>query len=190
MEVKGKLDGAVCAQQDWLEAIEAISKLKSHDKLKESLVDTGVHDALAKFLAHDISLAKHAKPEDHLGSQGSFMFGVTYLGFFCRSQPHHVRCQICVERESRHQSARRYKMKHGYDRNLNENTKVFGWRLCISHACFCFLFAFRMQLPQDPETMAARFVDDTSQWSKVLQFFFSSESEMQKLQKKTHSITS
>ena len=52
----------------WLEAIEAMTKLKyermkvlnsvnrvtkvSHDKLKESLV-AGVHDALAKFLAHE-----------------------------------------------------------------------------------------------------------------------------------------
>ena len=35
-----------------------------------------------------------------------------------------------------------------------------------------------------------RFVDYTSYWSKVLQLFFSSESEMQKLQKKTHNITS
>ena len=34
------------------------------------------------------------------------------------------------------------------------------------------------------------FVDDTSHWSKVLQLFFSSENEMQKLQTKTHSITS
>ena len=74
--VKGKLEDAVCEHEGWLEAIEAMNKLKyerlkvlnrvnkaikvSHDKLKESLVDTGVHDALAKFLAHDISLAKHA----------------------------------------------------------------------------------------------------------------------------------
>ena len=84
LDVKGKLDDAVCAHQGWLEAIKAMNKLKyermkvmdrvnraikvSHDKLKESLVDTGVRDALAKFLAHDISLAKHAKQEDHLGS--------------------------------------------------------------------------------------------------------------------------
>ena len=83
LDVKGKLEDAVCAQEDWLEAIEATTKLKygrmkllsgvsrvtnvSHDKLKESLV-AGVHDALAKFLAHDISLAKHAKLVDHLGS--------------------------------------------------------------------------------------------------------------------------
>ena len=40
----------------------------SHEKLKESLVDTGVHDALVKFLVHDMSRAKHAKLEDHLGS--------------------------------------------------------------------------------------------------------------------------
>ena len=45
-------------------------------------MDTGVHNVLAKFLAHDISFAKHAKPEDHLGAWGSFMFGVTCLGFF------------------------------------------------------------------------------------------------------------
>ena len=50
---------------------------------------------------------------------------------------------------------------------------------------------------QDPETMAdlrnfqtAGFVDDISHWSKVLQLFFSSENEMQKLQKKTHNSTS
>ena len=84
LDVKGKLEDAVCAHEDWLEAIEAMNKLKcewmkvlsrvnraikmSRDELKESLVDIGVHEALAKFLAHDISLAKHAKPEDHLGS--------------------------------------------------------------------------------------------------------------------------
>ena len=34
------------------------------------------------------------------------------------------------------------------------------------------------------------FVGDTSHWSKVLQLFFSSESKMQKLQKKTRNITS
>ena len=68
LEVKGKLEDVVCAHQDWLEAIEAMNKLKfermkvlnrvnkaikvSHVKLEESLVGTGVHDALAKFLAH------------------------------------------------------------------------------------------------------------------------------------------
>ena len=53
-----------------------------------------------------------------------------------------------------------------------------------------------MQLSQYPETMAdlrkfqtLGFVDDTSHRSKVLQLFFSSGSEMQKLQK-THNITS
>ena len=93
LDVKGIWDDAVCACEDWLEAIEAMNKLKfermkvrtikvSHEKLKESLVDTGVHGALASFLAHDMSLANHAKPEDHLGSWSSFMFGVTCLGFF------------------------------------------------------------------------------------------------------------
>ena len=98
LDVKGKLEDAVCAHEDWLEAIEVMNKLKyermkvrnrvnratkvSRDKLKESLVDTGVHNALAKFLAHDMSLAKHAKPEDHFGSRVSFMFGVICLGFF------------------------------------------------------------------------------------------------------------
>ena len=48
----------------------------SHEKLKQSLVDTGVHD-------HDVSLAKHAKVEDYLGSWSSLMFGVTCLGLFC-----------------------------------------------------------------------------------------------------------
>ena len=97
LDVKGKLQDAVCAHGDWLEAIEAMNKLKyermkvlnrvnramevSHDKPKESLVDTGESNALAKFLAHDISLAKHAKPEDHLGAWRSFMSGVTGLGF-------------------------------------------------------------------------------------------------------------
>ena len=97
LDVKGKLEDAVCAHEDWLEAIEAMNKLKyermkvlnrvnwamevSYDKLKDSLVDTGVHDALANFLAHDTSLAKHAKTEDHLGAWGSLMFGVTCLGF-------------------------------------------------------------------------------------------------------------
>ena len=84
LDVKGKLDDAVGAHQDRLAAIEAMNKLKfermkvlsrvnraikvSHEKLKEPLVHAGVPDALAKFLAHDISLAKHAKLEDHLGS--------------------------------------------------------------------------------------------------------------------------
>ena len=47
---------------------------------------------------------------------------------------------------------------------------------------------------QGPETMVdlrnlqtPRFVDDTSHW---VQLFFSSDSEMQKLQKKTHYVTS
>ena len=87
----------MCAYEDWLEAIEAMNKLRfermkvlnrvnraikvSHDELKDSLVDTGVHGVLAKFRAHDISLAKHAKPEDHVGSWSSFMFGVTCLVF-------------------------------------------------------------------------------------------------------------
>ena len=100
LDVKGKLDDAVRAHEDWLEAIEATKKLTykrlkvlnrmtraikvSHDKLTESLVDAGVHDAPAKFLAHDMNLAKHAKPQDHLGSSGSFMFGVICLGFSCR----------------------------------------------------------------------------------------------------------
>ena len=46
------LDDAVCACEDWLEAIEAMNKLQfermkmrtikvTHEKLKESLVDTG-----------------------------------------------------------------------------------------------------------------------------------------------------
>ena len=34
------------------------------------------------------------------------------------------------------------------------------------------------------------FVDDTSHWSKVLQLFFSSENEMQKLEQKTHNFVS
>ena len=34
------------------------------------------------------------------------------------------------------------------------------------------------------------FVDDTSHWSKGLQLFFSSENDLQKLQKKTHNTTS
>ena len=88
---EGKSDDAVCAYEDWLEAIEAMNKLKyermkvlnrvnrakqvSHGKPKESLVGTGVHDALGKFLAHDTSFARHAKPEDHLVSKGSCMFG-------------------------------------------------------------------------------------------------------------------
>ena len=53
---------------------------------------------------------------------------------------------------------------------------------------------FRVQLSQDPETLtdlrsfrSPRFVDNTSHWSKILQLF-SSESDMQKLQKKTHNI--
>ena len=76
LDVKGKLEDAVCAHQDWLEAIEVVNQLKyermkvpnkvnrvmkvSHDTLKESLVDR-VHDALAKFLrqtravGHDVS---------------------------------------------------------------------------------------------------------------------------------------
>ena len=85
LDVKGKLEDVVCAHEDWLEAVEAMNKLKyermkvlnrvnwatnvSHDKLNKSLVDTGVGDALAKFLAHERSLAKHAKPKDHLGSE-------------------------------------------------------------------------------------------------------------------------
>ena len=80
--VKGKFDAVVCAHKDSLEAIKAMNKLKfermkvlnrvnramkvSNEKLKD--VDIGVHDALAKFLAHDIRLAKHAKPENPLGS--------------------------------------------------------------------------------------------------------------------------
>ena len=42
--------------------------MESHEKPKDSLVDPGVHDPLAKVLAHDMIPAKHAKPEDHLGS--------------------------------------------------------------------------------------------------------------------------
>ena len=90
-EVKGNLEDAVCTHQDWLEAVEAMIKLNfermkvlsevnwaskvSHEKLKESLVDNGVHDALANFLVHDTSFAKHARPGDHLGSWSSYMFG-------------------------------------------------------------------------------------------------------------------
>ena len=83
LDFREKLRDVVCAHQDWLDAIEAMSKLKyermkvmsrgsramkvSHEELTESLVDTGAHDALTTFLAHDMSHAKHAKSEDHLG---------------------------------------------------------------------------------------------------------------------------
>ena len=59
----------MCTHKDLLEAIEAMNKRKyertnvlsrvnraikvSHDEIEDSLVDTGVHDALAKFPAHD-----------------------------------------------------------------------------------------------------------------------------------------
>ena len=77
LDVKGKLEDAVCAHEDWYklkyERMKVLNRVNhaikvSHDNLKESLVETGVHDVLAKFQAHDKSLAKHAKPEDHLGS--------------------------------------------------------------------------------------------------------------------------
>ena len=68
LEVTEKLEDAVCAHQEWSEAIEAMKKLKfekmqvlnrlskainvSHEKLKESLVDTGVHDARSPSFWH------------------------------------------------------------------------------------------------------------------------------------------
>ena len=83
----------------------------SHDKLKESLLDTGVHDALAKFLAHD------KKPRQTREARGpSGILGFIYVRsdlsrfFFCCSQSHHVRCEICVELEMHYQSARSYEM--------------------------------------------------------------------------------
>ena len=51
LDVKGKLDDAVCAYEDWLE--EMLNRVNKAIK-----VSTGVHDALAEFRAHDISLAK------------------------------------------------------------------------------------------------------------------------------------
>ena len=79
LDVRGESDDAVCAYEDWLEAIEAMNKLKNErmkvlnrgNRAKQvSHVDTGVHDALGKFLAHDTSFARHAKPWDHLVSWG------------------------------------------------------------------------------------------------------------------------
>ena len=51
------------AQHERMKVMNRVNRAMKvlHDKLKESLVDTGVHDALAKFFAHDISLAKHAR---------------------------------------------------------------------------------------------------------------------------------
>ena len=47
LDVKGLLDDAVCAHQDWLEAVEAMNKLK-YERMKV-LSDTEMHDALAKI---------------------------------------------------------------------------------------------------------------------------------------------
>ena len=38
-----------------------------HDKMKEALVEIGVHHAPTKITAFDTSYAMHAKAEDHLG---------------------------------------------------------------------------------------------------------------------------
>ena len=213
LDVKRELDEAVCTHQDWLEAIEATNKLKfermkvlnrvnraikvSHEKLKESLVDIGVHDALAKFLAHDIGLAKHANLEDHLGLWSSFMFVVICLGFLSvfwlklLSQPSFTvhlitSCSLIV---------------HGQlHTHLASNVMRLRTRFCLASGhlprLLLIVVCFSDGTPQDSEHADQRnfqtpgFVDDTSHWSKVLQLFFSSESEMQKLQKKTHNIAS
>ena len=98
------------------------------------------------------------------------------------------------------QSARRYEMNgEAWLRTQFEPKHCgLGWRLSTSRACFCLLFALRMQLLprtqrlwQTCETsiQTPGFFGDTTHWSKVLQLFFSSENEMKKLQKKTHNIT-
>ena len=75
LDVKVQLEDAVCAHEDWLEAIEAMNKLKYEGmqvqkRVNRALVDTRVHDAPAKFLAYDMSLAKHAKPGGPSGISG------------------------------------------------------------------------------------------------------------------------
>ena len=68
----------------------------SHEELKE-------HDALAKFLAHDISLRQTREAGGPCGILGFSHVRCDLSRFFCRSQPHHVRCQIYEELEMYYQ---------------------------------------------------------------------------------------
>ena len=86
-------------------------------------------------------------------------------------------------------------MKHGYEHNLTPRFRLTSED--FPHLLLLVVCISDATLSQDPETIAVLrnfqtplFVDDTSHWSKVLQLFISSESEMQMLQEKTHDSTS